>query len=120
MNDILDRAKAHYREKRQGMHEILIPEWESSIWIRNCSNLKEQSQITKYSKDGDLKALAMNIIIRALDEEGKKIFKPVHVAELMAKTDQDVLIRICAEINGDDENEDTVEEAVKNSEATES
>jgi len=55
------------------------------------------------------------LIIRALDEDGKRLFSNADKKDLMEKVDPDVIVNIISAMN--DEPETTIEDARKNSEA---
>ena len=54
-------------------------------------------------------AMAMTLIFRLIDEEGKPLFRKPEKIDLMRSVDPDVLARIVGEINGADPSEDDVE-----------
>ncbi len=116
MSDILERAKAHFKTRREtDMDYIDVPEWgEGDKPLRifwRPMNLAENNQIFKYAKNGDLEAMAQTLIVRALDEDGNRLFRPVHKTELMKHVDAKIIERIVLAMGGDD---DDVEEAEKN------
>jgi hypothetical protein len=64
--------------------------------------MKEQGEVLKLANDNkQADSIVMNIIIRALDADGKRMFKRAHMTELMNETDPEILSRIVVEMNGD-------------------
>jgi Asp-tRNA(Asn)/Glu-tRNA(Gln) amidotransferase B subunit len=116
MSDILENAKQHFRDKVSGeMSFVEVPEWGTEdkplkIYFRSIT-LKQKDRIYKYIREGSLESLAMTLVVRALDEEGKPLFKPVHKTELMNSVDSEVIERIVNQMYADDE---SLDDAVKN------
>lgn len=104
MADLMARIHQHYNTSRQTLHgPIDVPEWGEGdkplqIYFRNIS-LSEQESIHKYNQEGSLKALVETLIQRACDAEGNKLFKPVHMTELMKMADADVISNIFIEMS---------------------
>ena len=112
--DVLGMAKSHFREKLDASPECIdVPEWGMKIYFKPI-NLKQQDKIYKYIRAGSLESLAETVIVRALDENGNKIFKPVHKTELMTLVDSDVISRICEVMGGEDPEEAGTEAAGDN------
>jgi hypothetical protein len=114
MNNVIEKATAHFRNKIGGaMRMIEVPEWETKIWFKGTSTLKEESKILELSQQGKtVEALVESIIIRARHEDGTKMFtiadKPIFLNEL----DPAIIIRIAGEING--VSMETLEQVEKN------
>lgn len=115
MSDILERAKAHFKSRVSGeMDCIDVPEWGAKIYFKPM-NLVEQNKIYKHIREGSLEALVETLIVRARNEDGSKMFKPMNRIELMKHVDPKVIERICNEMAGDDDADMDVEGAEKNS-----
>ena len=95
---ILDRAKSHF--ENIGVQSIEVPEWKDedgkpTIIFWNPINLFEKNKLFKKSDNmSDVSILADIVVMKALDKDGKKIFKLDDKMELMTKVDSDVLSRI--------------------------
>ena len=95
---ILDRAKSHF--ENIGIQSIEVPEWKDedgkpTVIFWNPINLFEKNKLFKKSDNmSDVSILADIVIMKALDKDGKKIFKLDDKIELMTKVDSDVLSRI--------------------------
>ena len=120
MSSILDKATQHFQNRVSGVMEyILVPEWSEDkneplkIYFKPM-NLIEQNKIYKYVTDGSLESLVETLIVRSRNEDGSKMFKPVERSVFMHKVDPKVITRICNEMSGDDENDGSTDDAVKN------
>jgi len=121
MSAILERATEHFLNRVSGdMEYVLVPEWGEDdknplkIYYKPM-NLIDQNKIYKYVTEGSLESLVETLIVRARNEGGKKMFKPVERSVLMMKVDPKVITRICNEMSGDDDNDISSDDAEKNS-----
>jgi DNA polymerase III psi subunit len=108
MSDVLNAAKTQFRDRlSSGLSQLVIPEWEINgkpitIYYKPSMTMKEQGEVLKLANDNkQADSIVMNIIIRALDADGKRMFKRAHMTELMNETDPEILSRIVVEMNGD-------------------
>ena len=94
----IDRAKSHFESL--GVQHIEVPEWKDeagnpSIIYWNPINLSEKNKLFRKSDNlNDVSILADIVILKALDKDGKKVFKLDSKMDLMTKVDSDVLSRI--------------------------
>ena len=95
---VIDIAKSHF--ENLGVQSIEVPEWKdehgnSTIIYWNPINLFEKNILFKKSDNlSDVSILADILVMKALDKDGKKLFKPEDKVALMYKVDSDVLSRI--------------------------
>lgn len=108
---VLEKAKSHYRAKLTAEpQKIEIPEWGTTAYIKPSINLSQLGEIMELSQNGKTaEAMALTLIYRLIDEEGKPVFRKPDRQELMRSVDPDVLARIVGEINSGDPSEDDVE-----------
>ena len=108
---VLEKATAQFREKISGeLQHVLVPEWGEpdkplKIYYKPAINFKAQGKILALFKaDKDEEAVCQSLIIKALDEDGKHIFKQTDMPNLLHEVDPDVVNRILSEmsINIDD------------------
>jgi hypothetical protein len=101
MSKILDRATAHFRNQINGeMKSIEVPEWETKVYFKTSTNLREEGRILEFSQAGkSVEALVESLIVRARNEDGTKMFSQADKAVLLNEVDPKVLIRIVGEIN---------------------
>jgi hypothetical protein len=109
---IKENATAHFKLKLSGdLLSIDVPEWGSKIFYKGALTGKQQTQIFKlYSQDKQIESVYMSLIMRALDEDGKPIWRTHELNEMMRTYDPDVVSRLIEEIAND---EPTVEDAKK-------
>ena len=95
---ILDNARSHF--ENIGVQSIEVPEWKDengnpSIIYWNPINLYEKNVLFKKSGSmSDVSILADILVMKALDKDGNKIFKPEDKMALMYKVDSDVVAKI--------------------------
>jgi hypothetical protein len=110
MSEILQRAKAHYRDRLAApLQFVEVPEWPdekgeaTKIYYRSSMTLSEQQEILALNSAGKVgEALTATLIAKALDAEGKKVFKLVNRTEFMRSVDSEVIARIVSSMNADD------------------
>lgn len=111
--EVLARATTHWRDRLVApMKEVAVPEWGAVIYFQP-STLAQRNRIYRYLNDGSLEGLAEMVVIRALDDEGNRMFNNADKKAFMSKVDPDVLIRVVDAMN--EEPETTMEDARKNS-----
>jgi len=99
VSNILENAKGHFRERlAAGAGQVTVSEWGVTIHFRPL-NLKERDRIHQFAAKDSLEALVETLIVRALDGDGKPLFKSVHRTELMREVDPEVIARVCEEMN---------------------
>ena len=107
---ILEKAKAHYKAKLSAEPKSLnVPEWDCEVFIKPGISLHSLGEIMELAQSGKTaEAMALTLIHRLIDADGKPIFRKVERTELMRSVDPDVLSRIVGEINGEDPDQDDV------------
>jgi hypothetical protein len=101
MSKVLDKATAHFRNQISGeMRTIEVPEWETKIYFKSVTNLREEGKILELNQQGkSVEAVVESIIIRARNEDGTKMFTVADKMVLLNEVDPKVLIRIVGEMN---------------------
>ena len=95
---LIDSAKSHFESL--GVQHIEVEEWKDeagkpSVIYWNPMNLSEKNKLFKKSDNlNDVSILADILVMKALDKDGKKLFKPEDKVALMYKVDSDILSRI--------------------------
>jgi len=110
---VLDKATAHFRSKMSGeLKKITVPEWETDIYFKDTTTLKEQAKIIELAqKNNTVEALVETLIIKARQIDGSKMFNAMDKSVFMNEVDPDVLIRVVGEINNAATN---LDEEIKN------
>lgn len=101
-----EAAKARLRERRtpETLVAIPVPEWETTLYYWPEMTLSERNDITQFVRqEGEqtvlnLEAIAMTLIVRARDAEGKRLFSRAERLELMQEYEAEVLARIVAQM----------------------
>jgi hypothetical protein len=101
MSKVLEKATAHFRNQIGGdMQTISVPEWDTKIWFKSVTNLREEGRILELSQQGkSVEALVESLIVRARNEDGTKMFTIADKMVLLNEVDPKVLIRIVGEMN---------------------
>jgi hypothetical protein len=109
MSNILEVAKTQFRDRMSGqLKSSNVPEWvvdgkETVIFYKASMNFRDQGEILRLHSDGkQAEAVAMTFILRAMDENGTKLFKRANMTELMRSVDPDIISRVVSEMGGDD------------------
>lgn len=104
MSKILERATAHFRNQITGaMKSIDVPEWDTKIYFKVASTLKEEGRILELSQQGkQIEALVESLIIRSRNEDGSRMFTQADKPTFLNEVDPKVLIRIVSEMNSVD------------------
>ena len=96
----------HYKNQLAGgLGFVDVPEWGNEneplrIWFKSATNPLTQEKLAKlFNESKPVEAAVEALIIRALNEDGSKMFKPGHRVQLMRECDVDILIRVVGEIN---------------------
>lgn len=114
MSKAIEKATAHFRTKISGeMKKIHVPEWETDIYFKESSSLKEQGKIVELAQKGNtVEALVETLILKARNQDGSKMFSPMDKVVFMNEVDPDVVIRVVGEINNTDS--ESLEQVEKN------
>lgn len=104
MNKVLEKATAHFRNQISGeMKSIEVPEWECKIYYKTANSLKDEGRILELSQQGKtIEALVENLIIRARDENGNRMFTQADKATFLNEIDPKVILRVVSEMNSVD------------------
>lgn len=117
---ILEQAVAHFKAGREQLEKLSVPEWSengtaATIYFKPTMSLMERGRIMKaFNSDNPALALAEVLVIRALDEQGNKLFRPSDKAQLVREVDEEIIARIVNEMQGQT-TELSMEDAEKNS-----
>ena len=90
---IKENGKAHFREMISGdLLSIDVPEWGGKVYYRRVVCALEQSKIMQLYESGQhSKAVAMVLVIRALKEDGTRIWLEKDMSELMREYDPEIM-----------------------------
>jgi hypothetical protein len=102
---VLNQAKEHFRAQlANGMKEIEVPEWGTTVYYKPQTTFAQQSKVIKLHSEGKLaEALIETLMYRALDAKGKTMFNFGDKDTLMREVDPNVIVRICTAMNSEGE-----------------
>ncbi len=102
MSKVLEKATAHFRNQISGeMKSVDVPEWETKIYFKTVTSLKEEGKVLELSQAGkSVEALVESLVIRARNEDGSRMFTMADKMILLNEVDPKVLIRVVSEMNG--------------------
>lgn len=118
MSAILEAAKVQFRDRMSGkLQYSKVPEWlvdgkPTKIYYKPSMNFKDQGEVLKlHSENKQAEAVAMTFILRAMDQDGTKLFKRANLTEIMRSVDPEIISRVVSEMGGEDPD---IEDAAKN------
>ena len=119
MSTVLEKAKSHMRDKiGAGLKgPIAVPEWETEVYYKPATTFHQESKVIELQQAGKtVEALVQTLINRALDKDGKHIFKLADKQDLMRGVDPAVILRIISDMNDEEmyDGENLEEVALKN------
>jgi hypothetical protein len=100
----IQRAKTHYQS--QPIREIQVPEWADDdgnpfVFYVKPFTLQDQGRLQFAIRDqSEADALAEVLILKALDEDGQKVFAIGDKIDLRQNVDAKVLARVAGQIIG--------------------
>lgn len=99
---ILDRAKAHFES--QEIKRIEVPEWTDesgnpTVIFSEPFTLDERKKLIKFAKEDDMEFVTRLVIMKALNEDGSKVFSLSDKPTLMNKVDPQIVMRLANEIS---------------------
>jgi hypothetical protein len=108
------KALAHFKAKlADNLFSYKVEEWDCDIHYRATANMATEAKIMNLTQMGKTaEALVESIVLKALDEDGKRIFKESDRIELLNETDPNVLIRVAGVLNN--ANSESIEAIEKN------
>ena len=113
---VLNKAKKHFHSLNSGeLNSIEIPEWETTVyWKSGGLNFASQSKVIELTNAGKTaEALVEMLVLRAIDSDGKKMFKQVEKNEIMREVDPDIILKIVTAM-GETEEDITPDDALGN------
>ena len=110
---ILQSATSSWKQKLGGeLQSIEVPEWldesgkSSVVYFKPGINFLQQEKILRLSDEGKkAEAIVESLIQRALDVEGRRLFKSSDRVTLMREVDPEVVGRIVGEMGKSDEDD---------------
>lgn len=102
-----EQAKSQFAERRtpDTLVAIPVPAWNTTVYFWPDMTLAERREIFMLAKQRgdetilDLEAMAITLIVRARDKEGKRLFAKAERIELMNEYDPEVITEIVSAMN---------------------
>ena len=106
--NIVENATKHFQSQLAGdLLSVEVPEWDCTIYFKPAFTFAQQEKIITLSNEGKMvEALVETLIVRALDKDGKKVFRPAMKPKLMHEIDPNVIIRVVTQMNQEIKEED--------------
>jgi len=97
----LEKISQHYQQAIAGdMEKIEVKEWDMDIYCRRTYPFKDEAKVIELQAQGKtVEALVESLIVKALDKDGKKIFREADRINLMNEADPAVIIKVAGQIN---------------------
>ncbi len=97
----LQNALTHFKSKLAGeLKKIAVPEWNIDVYYRGTSSMATEAKILSLTTSGKTaEGLVESIVQKAMDEDGKRLFKDTDRATLMHEADPQVLIKVATALN---------------------
>jgi hypothetical protein len=113
---VIEKATAHFRTRISGeMKSIFVPEWDTKIWFKESTTLKEEAKLVELAQAGKtVEALVETLITKARNEDGTRMFNHADKVTFMNEVDPTVVIRVCSDMNAVNAESNTLEAAEKN------
>ena len=98
---VKQKALAHFKQKIMGdLFKYHVKEWESDVYYRATANMATESRIMALTAQGKTaEALVESIVLKSLDQDGKRLFKDSDRIELMQECDPAIIIRLATKLN---------------------
>ena len=115
---VLNKAKEHFKEiANQGQAHLEVPEWGTTVyWNISGLNFAQQSKVIELQANGkSAEALVEMMIMRAMDADGKRMFKLAEKTEIMREVDPNMILKVVTAMgDSDTEADDELDDPVKN------
>lgn len=101
MSKVLEKISQHYQSAIAGdLIEIPVAEWEMTIYAKKTYPFKDEAKIIEMQSLGKtVEALVESVVVKALDKDGKRIFRDADRITLMHEADPAVIVKVAGAIN---------------------
>jgi hypothetical protein len=98
---ITDKISKHYQTAIGGeLKKFKVDEWDTEIYYRTTYPLKDEARIISLQTENKtIEALVESIIVKARDENGKRLFHDADRIKLMNEADPEVVIKVATVLN---------------------
>mgnify|MGYP001406803368 FL=1 len=98
----INLATAHYETMIAGSMRgpIAVPEWDLDVYFKTTSTMAQEARVIELTQEGKTtEALVVQMITKALDEDGDHLFDMGDKLKLMNNVDPKVLLRVVTSMN---------------------
>lgn len=101
MSDAIKKIAKHYKTAISGgLQKIHVEEWDMDIYYKNTYAFRDEARVVELQQQGKtVDALVEGLIVKALDENGRRIFTDADKINLMNEADPNVIVRVIGTIN---------------------
>lgn len=98
---VIDNVKTHFKDKLNGdLLKMTIDEWQTDIYYKPAYSFAVESKIISLQQQNKVvEALVESIILKALDPDGKQMFKQSDRNALMYEADPSILLHVATTLN---------------------
>ena len=101
---LIQKATAHFETMLAGAMRgpIKVPEWDTEIYWKTTSTMAQEARVIELTQEGKTtEALVMQLIMKALDADGKPLFDLGDRLSLMNNVDPAVILRVVTSMKDD-------------------
>jgi hypothetical protein len=109
-NRLIAKATAHFETILAGglKGPIAVPEWDQNVYWKTTTTMAEEARVIELTQSGKTtEGLVVQLIIKALDEDGKHLFDMGDKPALMNRVDPAIILRVVTSMNNDIAEEET-------------
>ena len=82
------------------MFKYRVDEWDCDVYYRATASMATEAKIMNLTQSGKTaEALVESIVLKALNEDGNRIFKDADRMELLNEADPSVLVKVAGVLN---------------------
>jgi len=103
-NRLIAKATAHFETILAGglKGPILVPEWDQDVYWKTTTTMAQEAKVIELTQAGKTtEGLVVQLIIKALDEEGNALFDMGDKPSLMNRVDPGIILRVVTSMNND-------------------
>lgn len=98
------KATAHFETILAGAMRgpIAVPEWDLDVYYKTTSTMAQEARVIELTQEGKTtEGLVVQLIMKALDEDGNPLFDMGDKLKLMNNVDPSVILRVVTSMNND-------------------
>ena len=106
----INLATAHFETMLAGSQRgpIEVPEWDLDVYYKTTSTMAQEARVIELTQEGKTtEGLVVQLIMKALDEDGAHLFDMGDKLKLMNNVDPNVILRVVTSMNNDVKVEET-------------